>query len=75
MSLISCVLSPQSGAQPSALDDTDQDHHNGQYQQEVDETTHRGGRDEPEKPQHEQDYENCPKHSDSPLQAIRISVA
>jgi hypothetical protein len=38
-----------------------QDYH-CQHQQNVDESTHRVGRDDSQEPQDDQNHENCPKH-------------
>jgi hypothetical protein len=60
--------SPKSGNYFSTLDHPDQEGNNRQEQQNVDEPAHCVGSDEPENPQHKQDYENCPEHFDSPCQ-------
>ena len=38
---------------PSSANDVNQDDHDGDYQKNVDETTHGGGRDQPQNPQNE----------------------
>jgi hypothetical protein len=62
--------SPRSRNRLSALDELDHKGNNRQDQQDVDEPAHGVGSDEPEKPQHQQNDENCPEHFGCPFQAI-----
>jgi hypothetical protein len=46
----------------SALDDTDQDHHDGNDQENMDESSHRIRGKHPDQPQNDQDNGNSLKH-------------
>jgi len=45
------------------LDDLDQKHHKGEYKQDVDESSHRVGADESERPEDKKNAGDCIEHS------------
>src|SRR5208337_4301267 len=47
---------------PSSLNEIDDDHHNGENQEYVNETTHRVRGHQPEQPEHNQNNSDCPQH-------------
>ena len=50
---------------PTSADQVDDQDDDRQNQKNVDEPAHGVGADESEKPENQQDYENCPKHRET----------
>jgi hypothetical protein len=56
------MLALRSGNHASALEDPNQQDHDGQDQQKVDKSTERVGGHDSQQPQNNQDHKDCPKH-------------
>jgi hypothetical protein len=58
----------------AALDETDQQNHNCNYEQKVDIAAKRVRTHQSQQPQDEQDYENCPQHFSPPGDRFAIAT-